>query len=77
MGERRKLTVLMPVFNAQRFLELALDSIFEQSFEDFELLLIDDASTDGSREIIQAYRDLRVILRFKVHHLFAFQSAPL
>src|SRR5688572_53842 len=55
-------TVLMPVYNAERFLSEAIDSILQQSLTDFEFLIIDDGSTDCSREIINAYKDDRIRL---------------
>ena len=39
-------TVLMPVYNGMRYLREAIDSILKQTFEDFEFLIVDDASTD-------------------------------
>jgi len=48
-----KVTVLMPVYNAGRFLREAVDSILKQSFSDFEFLILDDGSTDGSQSIIR------------------------
>lgn len=53
-------TVLMPVYNAERYLAGAVDSILGQSFTDFELLIINDGSTDGSRRILAGYRDSRI-----------------
>lgn len=53
-------TVLMPVYNAERYLNEAIDSILSQSFDDFEFLIIDDGSTDNSATIIQDYRDPRI-----------------
>jgi glycosyltransferase involved in cell wall biosynthesis len=55
-----KVTVLMPVYNAERFLREAIDSILIQTFEDFEFLIIDDGSTDRSKEIIYSYSDTRI-----------------
>jgi glycosyltransferase involved in cell wall biosynthesis len=55
-----KITVLMPVYNAERFLREAVDSILIQTFRDFEFLIIDDGSTDSSREIIESYVDSRI-----------------
>lgn len=49
------ISVLMPVYNAERFLEEALSSISKQTFKDFELLIINDGSTDSSASIIQKY----------------------
>jgi glycosyltransferase involved in cell wall biosynthesis len=55
-----RVTVLMPVYNAERFLREAIDSILQQSFRHFEFLIIDDGSTDHSAEIIGSYRDPRI-----------------
>jgi glycosyltransferase involved in cell wall biosynthesis len=54
------ITVLMPVYNAERFLTVAIDSILGQTFTDFEFLIIDDCSTDASADIIKAYTDSRI-----------------
>jgi glycosyltransferase involved in cell wall biosynthesis len=48
-----RVAVLMPVYNAEPFLQEALDSILRQTFGDFELLAVDNASTDGSRAILE------------------------
>jgi glycosyltransferase involved in cell wall biosynthesis len=53
-------TVILPVYNAERYLPEALDSVLAQDFADFELLAIDDGSTDASRQILQACRDPRL-----------------
>ena len=55
-------SVVMPVYNGERFLAEAIDSILTQTFSDFELIIVDDGSTDCSPEIIQIYaeRDDRV-----------------
>ncbi len=55
-------TVLMPVFNGARYLASAIESILGQSFDDFEFLIVDDASTDESRALIRGYSDSRVRL---------------
>lgn len=56
------LTVVMPVFNGAKYLREAIDSVLNQSFGDFELLIIDDASQDKSVEIIKSYTDARIRL---------------
>jgi len=53
-------TVLMPVYNAEPFLREAIESILNQTFTDFEFLIINDGSTDGSEEIIKGYTDPRI-----------------
>jgi glycosyltransferase involved in cell wall biosynthesis len=55
-------TVLMPVYNAGVHLSEAIESILGQTCDDFEFLIINDGSTDGSREIIQRYSDRRIRL---------------
>jgi len=57
-----KLTVLMPAFNAEKYLREAMDSILNQSLTDFEFLIIDDGSTDRTLNIINSYRDKRIRL---------------
>jgi glycosyltransferase involved in cell wall biosynthesis len=55
-------TVLMPVYNGERFLKEAIGSILHQTFQQFELLIIDDGSTDNSVSIIKEYDDPRIRL---------------
>lgn len=55
-----KVSVLMPVYNAEQFLAEAIDSIIQQSFQDWELIIIDDGSTDNSAFIISQYKDNRI-----------------
>lgn len=56
------ITVIMPVFNGEVYLQEAIDSILQQSFSDFEFIIINDGSTDNSREIILSYNDERIRL---------------
>ena len=60
-------SVIMPVFNTERYLGEAIESITRQSFPDFELIVVDDGSTDGSLRIIldHASRDGRIIAQSK------------
>lgn len=55
-----RVTVLLSVYNGLPYLAQAIDSVLAQTFEDFELLVIDDASTDGSLTCIQRYQDPRI-----------------
>ncbi|MGZ4925273.1 MAG: glycosyltransferase [Halobacteriota archaeon] len=50
-------SVLMKSYNHERFIAEAIESILRQSFDDFELLIVDDASTDRSQAIIKGYQD--------------------
>lgn len=58
-----KVSVVMPVYNAERYLREAIESILNQTFKDFEFIIVDDNSTDGSSRIIQGYarKDKRII----------------
>lgn len=56
------ITVLMPVYNGEKYLKEAIESILGQTFEDFEFLIIDDGSTDTSQKIILSYSDKRIRL---------------
>jgi glycosyltransferase involved in cell wall biosynthesis len=62
MSASPKVTVLMPVYNGERFLREAVESILNQTFGDFEFLIIDDGSLDRSAEIIRGYDDPRIRL---------------
>lgn len=55
-----KLTVLMAVYNGERFLREAIESILCQTFCDYEFLIIDDGSRDGTKDIISSYQDKRI-----------------
>lgn len=55
-----KVTVLMPVYNGEDHLRDAMESILQQTFTDFEFLIIDDGSTDQSVSIVRSYRDPRI-----------------
>ncbi len=57
-----KVSVLMPVYNGELYLREAIDSILNQTFTDFELIAIDDGSTDGSVAVIKTYTDPRIRL---------------
>ncbi len=55
MKETLKISVIIPVYNSQEFIWDAIESILSQSFQDFECIIIDDASTDGSYKICEEY----------------------
>jgi glycosyltransferase involved in cell wall biosynthesis len=62
MKEKPQVTVLMSVYNGEKYLREAIDSILGQTFKDFEYLIIDDGSTDSSSDIIRSYTDSRIRL---------------
>ena len=59
-------SVVMSVFNGERFLREAIESILDQSFRDFEFIIIDDGSTDGSASMLDSYQ--RSEPRMRVFH---------
>jgi glycosyltransferase involved in cell wall biosynthesis len=54
------ISVIIPIYNAEAFLSETIDSVLSQTFSDFELLALDDGSTDQSVEIIKSYNDQRI-----------------
>jgi len=56
-----KISVILPAFNAQDYLKEAIDSILNQTFGDFELLIYNDGSTDTTQTIIDRYQDPRIV----------------
>jgi glycosyltransferase involved in cell wall biosynthesis len=55
-----KVTVIMPVYNAAAYIYEAIDSILKQSFTDFELLIINDGSTDASMQIVESFKSPKI-----------------
>ncbi|OXB16131.1 glycosyltransferase family 2 protein [Flavobacterium reichenbachii] len=55
-----KVSVLLPVYNCEDYIKETIDSVLTQTFPDFELIIIDDCSTDNTVEIIEKYDDSRI-----------------
>lgn len=70
------LSVTLTNYNYERYIAQAIESILNQSFEDFELIILDNASTDRSPEIIRSYaaRDQRIRAVFHPHNIGAQQN---
>ena len=61
-----KVSVIVPIYNAEQYLVQCLDSIVNQTLKDIEIILIDDGSTDGSADICKKYlSDTRVTYYYK------------
>lgn len=58
----KKVSIIVPIYNASEYLSKSIESILNQSYENLEIILIDDASTDSSKEIIKKYalKDTRI-----------------
>ena len=59
-----KFSVVIATFNCQKFLKLAILSVLKQSFKDFELIVVDDGSTDGSQKLIKKFALIDKRIRF-------------
>ena len=56
-----RVAVIMPVHNAERYLREAIESILSQTFRNYRLILVDDASSDSSWSIIEGFNDRRIV----------------
>lgn len=54
------ISIIVPVYNAEKFIRDTIDSVIAQTYENFELLLVDDCSKDSSLDIMRSYEDPRV-----------------
>ena len=55
-----RVTIIMPIYNVGKYLRESIDSILNQTYRDFELLILDDCSTDNSGDIVATYSDPRI-----------------
>ena len=62
-----KISIVIPIYNVERYLRKCLDSILNQTFQDIEIICVDDGSTDKSLEILQEYK--RKDDRFVILHM--------
>ena len=69
-----RVTIGMPVYNGERYIKAALDSILAQTFTDFEVVISDNASTDRTAQICRAYTDRRVKYFHQGRHTGAAQN---
>lgn len=60
MSKNPKVSVIMSVYNGERYLEEAIESVLNQTFTGFEFVIVSDGSTDNSLEIIKSYNDGRI-----------------
>lgn len=65
----KKLAVLLPIFNAAPYINVSIDSILNQTFDDFDLYVYDDCSTDNTAEIVFSYSNPRIFYRKNVANL--------
>ena len=60
-----KITVLMPAYNAGKYIGDAIESVLQQTFTDFELLIVNDGSTDNTTDVIQSFDDPRIVMIYQ------------
>lgn len=58
MDKVDKVSIIMPCYNCERFIDLSIKSVLSQTYENWELIICDDGSSDGTREIAQNYKNL-------------------
>jgi glycosyltransferase involved in cell wall biosynthesis len=58
-------SIIIPTYNRKLFLKKAIDSVLDQTFSDFELIVVDDGSTDGTTDLILSYKDSRLKYFYK------------
>ena len=63
-------SVIVPIYNAEQYLSVCLESILKQTYKDLEVILVEDGSTDGSLQICMKYaeRDARISILQEGHH---------
>lgn len=61
-------SVILPFYNAEKYIGEAVKSIIDQSFRDFELIIVNDGSTDGSLRKVEEFNDERIVLINKKNH---------
>src|SRR5579872_7162043 len=61
-----EVSIIMPVLNGERYIRQSIESIAAQTYRDYELVVIDDGSTDRTREIVESFRG-RMTIRY-IHH---------
>lgn len=64
----KKISVVMPVYNGEKYLKECIDSVLAQTLPDFEFIIVDDGSTDSTKEIIKSYSDDRIVYIKKNHN---------
>lgn len=67
-------SVIVPVYQAERYLSACVESILQQSFQDFEIILVDDGSPDGSGKICDEYAEKEP--RIRDHRRLALNQPP-
>ena len=65
MNQNPKVSVIIPVYNSEKFLKQSIESVFAQTYPNIEIIIINDGSTDNSLKILKQYENKIVLLDFK------------
>lgn len=57
------ISIIIPIYNVEKYLNRCLDSVMKQSFQDIEIILVNDGSTDNSDNIIYLMKELNIYIR--------------
>lgn len=55
--ERKRFSVIIPAYNVENYVEKAIKSVLEQTFKNYELIIVNDASTDNTEKIVKRYEE--------------------
>lgn len=55
--EKKRFSIIIPAYNVQEYIEKAINSVLEQDFKDYELIVVNDASTDDTSEVVKKYEE--------------------
>mgnify|MGYP003308983366 CR=1 FL=1 len=71
-----KVSIIIPIYNSEKYLKRCLDSIVNQTFKDYEVIAVNDGSTDNSLNILNEYKNKLNIKIFKklILNVFLFQK---
>ncbi len=59
MNENPLISVMMPTYNNAKYIKQAIESIYAQNYDNIEIIVVDDGSTDNTKEIVQQYKDIK------------------
>lgn len=60
-----KVTVVITTYNRSNYLKFAIDSVLNQTYDNFELIIVDDGSTDDTKQVVESYKDERIIYHYQ------------
>lgn len=67
-GPKPEVSVIMAAYNHEKYVSHAIESVLAQTYQDFEFIIIDDGSDDGTADVIRSFRDPRIKAQFSPHN---------